>query len=298
MRIVLFGAGASFGSGHVYPKPPPLGMDLFPALRGLYAAWREVPETLANLFQKSFEAGMAEVIEKHGFAIAPLMQGMAIFFSIFTITRDAQNRYVSLLQSTACRTTIIWSTLNYECLLEIAGSRLGHRISYFKDPVPDGTAELPVWKLHGSCNFRIAGLEATRGVRFRTGVVFGGGIEPIDPGRVLAIYQGSTALYPAMALYAANKPISMSPAPIQDGQQRWGAHVRSADRILILGVRPNPDDEHIWGPLSETEGEIAYVGSKNAFQEWVAEYRAGRPFRHLADSWTAAGTLPATYLSE
>ena len=141
---------------------------------------------------------------------------------------------MTLLRSTSERHDILWSTLNYECLLEIAGSQLGYSINYFKDPVADATKELPVWKLHGSCNFRVTGLEATRGVQFGTGVVFGGGIQPIDPGQVATVYQGKTALYPAMALYAANKPISMSPAPIRDAQQRWATYVRNAEKLLVV----------------------------------------------------------------
>ncbi len=32
-NVFLFGAGASFGCGEVYPKVPPLGQDLFQELR-------------------------------------------------------------------------------------------------------------------------------------------------------------------------------------------------------------------------------------------------------------------------
>lgn len=297
MRVVLFGAGASFGSGDVYPKPPPLGADLFPVLRRLYATWREIPEALSNIFQKNFELGMADVIEKHGFAIAPLMREMAIFFSIFGISKGANNRYLKLVKAAATHRDIVWSSLNYECLLEIAGSQLGHAINYFKDPAANGSKELPVWKLHGSCNFRVTGLDATRGVQFGTGVIFGGGIEPIDPQKVREIYQGSTALYPAMALYAHKKPVSMSPAPIQEAQQRWAAHVRNSVRLVVVGVRPNPDDDHIWQPLAETPGEVAYVGSKELFDEWSAKYRAPRPSLHLGESWSLCESALAAYVT-
>jgi len=259
--------------------------------------WRAIPEALSNMFQKNFELGMAEVIEKYGFAIAPLMQEMAIFFSIFGISKEANNRYLKLLRATASNRNIVWSSLNYECLLEIAGSQLGYSINYFKDPAADVEGELPVWKLHGSCNFRVAGLEATRGVQFGTGVIFGGGIEPIDPQQVQAIYQGSTALYPAMALYAQKKPVSMSPAPIQEAQHRWAAHVKNSDRLLVVGVRPNPDDEHIWQPLAETPGEVAYVGSNEVFEKWTAQYRAPRPSLYLGESWASSESKLATYLT-
>jgi hypothetical protein len=286
MRVVLFGAGASFGSGSVVPTPPPLGAGLFPVLHRLYASWRSIPDDAAKLFVPNFEAGMAAVTEKYSMAIAPLMQDMAIFFAAFGMRPEDDNLYLRLLRDTAARKDLIWSTLNYECLLEIAGSILTHPINYFAEPT-DSSKELPVWKLHGSCNFKVTGLEATRGVSFGGGVVFGGGIHPMNPGEVRAHYKGTTALYPAMALYAKGKPIAMSPAPIQDAQKRWAERVRSADKVLLIGVRPNADDAHLWDPLKETDAAIAYVGGKSELDAWIAAHRSTKPTEYLGNRWTS-----------
>lgn len=299
MRIVLFGAGASYGCGGVAPAPPPIGGSLFPALRRLYANWRSIPREIATLFERHFETGMAEVIEKHGFAVGPLMQEMARFFAIFHIQNQSQNLYVELLKRAHRRSDIIWSTLNYECLLELAAAHLTWPVAYFADPVEITERAVPVWKLHGSCNFKITGLEATRGVSYSgTGVVFGGSIQPIDPGQVSAHYSGNTALYPAMALYAAGKPISMSPSPIQDAQRRWNEHVRESDRVLIIGVRPYPADKHLWTSLAETPAEVAVVGSHKQYEAWAKAHRADGVVRILGDKWLEASGEAATFLIE
>ena len=61
MRVVLFGAGASFGCGDVSPRVPSLGNELFSALRRLYKSWRGIPDKLGARFEESFELGMQEI---------------------------------------------------------------------------------------------------------------------------------------------------------------------------------------------------------------------------------------------
>lgn len=298
MRVALFGAGASYGSGSVSPRVPPLGCNLFPTLRRLYQHWRSIPATEAKLFEVDFEAGMAEVIEKYSMAVAPLMQEMAMFFSVFGIEPTANNRYGRLIEDvTAQRQDLIWSTLNYECVLEIAGSLSGFQIGYFADPGQDDKV-LPVWKLHGSCNFKVTGLEAGRGVSFGRGVVFSGGIDPINPNQVIPTYSGNTALYPAMALYAKGKPISMSPEPIKQAQERWREAVLESDRIAVVGVNPNPEDDHLWEPLAETPGTVAYVGERAAFDEWVNTYQQWRSVEFLGSTWAASEEELVNFLRE
>lgn len=297
-RLVLFGAGASFGSGDVQPRTPPLGADLFTALQKLYPTWRSIPENAAVAFSEDFEGGMHRVIEHYGFAIGPLMQEMAIFFSIFGIPQDGDNRYVNLLHSLAGQSDIVWSTLNYDCLLESAASRLDRAIAYFNDPMRDDST-VPIWKLHGSCNFRVGNIKATRGVKFSgTGVVFEGGIEPIQPSEVKNHYGGNTALYPAMALYAAGKPISMSPRVIQDAQGRWADHVNGSDKVLTIGVNPNPADIHVWDPIAMSPALVGFVGSEDSFNEWLAEYRPKLPSQYLGATWGIAEERVIGFLEE
>jgi hypothetical protein len=296
-RIVLFGAGASYGSGEVLPRVPPLGPDLFEALSRLYPNWRSIPTNLANLFESNFEVGMAEIIEKHGFAIAPLMQEMAIFFSIFNLPNANENRYERLLGSTDKVSSVCWSTLNYECLLELAGVKSSLKIGYFTDPKSSDNENLPVWKLHGSCNFKITGMNATRGVQFNLGAVFNGGIEPIELFDVMSHYSGNTALYPAMALFAAGKPIAMSPSPIHSAQEKWAEMVMSAERIMLIGVNPNMDDRHIWESLTNTDATIGYIGSQTAFETWITDHRRAKQTNFFAERWNVAESNVVDFLN-
>jgi len=268
LRIVLFGAGASYGCGDVTPRNPPLGRNLFNTLQKIYKNWRSIPGEAANQFSLNFEEGMANVIDQFGFAVGPLMQEMALFFSIFHMPSDGNNRYYDILELAEERNDILWSSLNYDCIFETAAAHRKKRISYFPNPNDYGN-DIPFLKLHGSCNFRVSGLEATRGVQYSgTGVVFGGGIEPIDPGQVSSYYRGDTALYPAMALYTEGKSISMSPSPILSNQKLWQTEVLESDRILIVGVLPNIKDDHIWSCISASEGKVGYIGDVAPFEEW------------------------------
>jgi hypothetical protein len=295
MRLVLFGAGASYGCGDVSPRPPPLGGQLFAALSRLYASWRGVPADVAVLFRKNFESGMAALIERHSHAIAPLMQDMAIFFSMFGFARDASNLYTRIVKAETGG-NILWATLNYECLLELAVASVGNKIGYFQDP-PLTQGEVPVWKLHGSCNFKVSGLEATRGISFSSGISFGAGIEPIELSAVRTHYKGNTALYPAMALFAKGKPIAMSPDPVQWAQRRWAEHVSVATRTLVIGVHPNKDDEHIWGPLRRAPGALGYVGDPKAFNDWRATAVQPSASICLGSRWAECESAALKFLS-
>ncbi|MBU6400344.1 MAG: hypothetical protein KGS61_08500 [Verrucomicrobia bacterium] len=229
---------------------------------------------------------MEKLTGENAMAIAPLMQEMAIFFSIFGMPSNADNRYLGILKPNAHRHDIIWSTLNYDCLLEIAACHAALRLNYFGEPSASN-AEACVWKLHGSCNFKIANLAAGRGVLFGQGVIFEGGITPIQPHEVRAVFRGNTGLYPAMALYAKGKSISMSPGAIRDAQARWNQRVMSAEKVLLIGVAPNPEDSHIWDSLTKTSATVGFVGSRDMFESWTRPSSAGGKI-FLGRYWSGA----------
>ncbi|MCI0339534.1 MAG: SIR2 family protein [Planctomycetales bacterium] len=252
-----------------------------------------MPADEVALFRDNFEDGMNAVLQKFGMAVAPLMQEMAVFFSIFAIPASGENRYVTLLER-ARKHRVLWSTLNYECLLECAAARLGRSVAYFADPADDS---VPVWKLHGSCNFRVTGLAAGRGVSFGTGVTVGGGIEPMDLPQVREWCAGDNALYPAMSLYAAGKPIVMSPGPVQDAQSRWARHVLESERVLLIGINPHGPDGHVWGPLATTPAEVACIGNEAAFTAWASANRGGRPTKFFGSRWSRSERAAADFLT-
>jgi hypothetical protein len=211
---------------------------------------------------------------------------MAMFFSGFRVLPTSINRYRRLL-ARAGASRVLWSTLNYECLLEDSAARAGLRLGYFAEP-DDSPEVAAIWKLHGSCNFKVAGLIVTEGVVYDSGIVFDADVEGINPAKVVSEFSRGTSLYPVMALYAEGKPIDMSPSPIRDAQMRWREHISRAESIVVLGVRPNPEDAHIWGPLSTSPGVLCYVGAHREFEQWCANYRSGLPTRYLGSSWVNA----------
>ncbi len=298
--IVLFGAGASFGAGIVYPYAPPLGGSLFSELEAKYPrSWGALPADLTDSFSSDFEAGMGQLWRSGSHAISRLLQEMAIYFSRFSLSTNRHDAYSTLIDQIQARgrlDDVRFSTLNYECVFEIALSMAGRRVNYFEPDLAASSASA-LWKLHGSCNFLPhGGINASRGVTFGSGVTFGTGIRACDPGEVETYCNGNTALYPVMAIYAVGKPVQIAPDPMKELQSSWTAAVKQADRIAVVGVRPRVEDDHIWGPLAETDAEIAFVGSVEAASHWAANYRIGRPSRVIGERFRQSVSQLALWL--
>jgi hypothetical protein len=116
VRVVFFGAGASFGS-EATVRVPPLGTKLFDELaRFAPGTWGALPAPWPNRFRSDFEPAMSAFINAGGFG-APLQWDMATYFyTQFTATPSSA--YVTLLKLLA--DTIdryLFVTLNYDVLL-------------------------------------------------------------------------------------------------------------------------------------------------------------------------------------
>ena len=84
------------------------------------------------------------------------------------------------------------------------------------------SSNVPVWKLHGSCNMFATQVNATPGVMYSAGVSFEGGIEALfDTHKVIGRCLSETALAPVMCLYMRDKPLSVSPTAIKVLQKMW-----------------------------------------------------------------------------
>jgi hypothetical protein len=263
-----------------------LGKDLYQALKRIYpTTWGTFDSSLQSKFDTNFEDGMAHLIENNSHAIAPLMQRMAIFFSRFGPDAHSDNLYIELFKKLkrngAIKNTLI-TTLNYECICELAASVEGLQIEYF-GKLENEMAK--IWKLHGSCNFKLTGMEAGSGVSFGHGVVFNGGIEYLNPADVPKIYNGTTALYPSMCLYAKDKPLAIAEGVIKNFQNEWAEKVKESKKIICVGVRPLEEDNHIWKPISESTGELIFTGDKAEFDTWTKKFRKGKINKYLGKYW-------------
>jgi hypothetical protein len=274
-KVFLFGAGASFGAGHIRPEKPPLGYDLYDELCKSYpGSWGSFPDKHKAVFRINFEAGMDMVYKEYGGVIPQLMREMAVYFIQFYITNDrcAYVQLVAELDKRDMLTDTVFSTINYECILESAINRIGHSIDYFSN----ASNGIRVFKLHGSCNMYSKAVHGGQGIRYGTGVSFEGGIQ-VMPSKddVIRHCLCETGLAPVMNLYMRGKPLSVSGGSIQAIQQEWANCVNNAKSVVCIGVNPVVEDNHIWGPIAATAGQLIFVGNKSAFEKWDSTKRKG-----------------------
>ncbi len=283
--VVLFGAGASRGSNHVMPSPPPLGGELFRELRTTFpGSWGAMPTDLDAVFAEDFEAGMLRLSESHSHAIPPLMKDMTLYFASFTTDGSGQDVYSELLAAIPRegRSRVLLSTLNYECLLELAASRQGLQVEYGEAPVR--ASGVRIWKLHGSCNFipdpneiQVSG----QGVSYSgMGVEFNARLLTVDPAQAAQWVRGNTGLYAAMCLFMVGKPIQIGKPQVSALQAAWQDRVAAAARVIVIGTRFHPQDRHLWDALGSTAAQVYFVGSRSSLEEWRPK-RQPRPLVHV-----------------
>jgi hypothetical protein len=276
--VFLFGAGASHGAGDILPEAPPLGFQLYAELARSYpGSWAALPNEVSLALRQNFEGGMKIIYERMSRAIPQLMREMAVYFAQF---RPASGRslYCSLLdrlRSLGLIERVLLSTLNYDCVLEFSLLQKGIAPSLFQSTTENHN--VPVWKLHGSCNMFATGVEATPGVDYSMGVTFEGGIEAVfDTNEVIGRWLGATALAPVMCLYMHDKPLNVAPSTIKQLQAMWNEEVSRSRAVFCIGVNPNPSDTHIWQPIAKAHGDVFFICGQTGFDAWTSEFRPVR----------------------
>ena len=289
-NIVLFGAGASYGSTHIQPESPPLGGNLFEKLAKLYpATWGALPPEYIKEFENNFESGMLKVMESGNHWISPLMQAMTLFFSSFTPDSsglDLYSQLITKLKTTGGTINTLFSTLNYECVLELAASQQGVSVNY--NELPNPANSVTVWKLHGSCNFipNPQEISMRRGASYAWGMTINVGLIPSSPSEAAKWVMGDTTLYPAMCMFTLNKPSQISPGVFAEYQRKWAELVLNAENVVIIGVKPHSPDKHIWEPLSVTKAKLYFVGGESEFNSWAPD-RENRKTHYLGSTFAA-----------
>jgi hypothetical protein len=292
--LFLFGAGASFGSGLCIPYGygPPLGNRLFAALRQRGGEAASAADDLAKLFLDDFEAGMARFMLDRAAEVAQFLKEMAEYLVQFEPAKG--NLYVELIKALGgTRRKAVFATLNYDVLIELSASNLGLPVCYCHPPAADN---LPVLKLHGSCNFIPAGADKLQNFSFKG-----------DPGSVAVesevrvatstaevrkFCQGDSAVGPAMAVYAAGKNVYYCRNFVHAQQKSYSEAVAAASKIFVVGVRVHRIDEHVWKPLAESKAPIYYVGGESdLFKEWCDSDRSPKSHGYVLGS-TFEGAFP------
>lgn len=276
--IFLFGAGASHGAGDILPEAPPLGLQLYGELARIYpGSWGSLPREVCEALKANFEDGMQVIYDRMSVLIPELMRQMAIYFIQFR-PASGQTLYCRLIEhirELGLLDRVLFSTLNYECVLEFSLLRKGISIDYFGLPAAD--VSVPVWKLHGSCNMFATGVTATPGVTYTAGAKFEGGLEGIlDSSEAIGRWLYGTALAPAMCLYMRGKPLAISPAAVSRLQSMWFEALQESTVIFCVGVNPNAEDKHVWEPIASSPGQLYFIGGAAAFDGWTRQHRPNR----------------------
>jgi len=215
-----------------------------------------------------FETRPAEVI--------PFLREMAQFFVQF---EPGPANFCRVLADAAerCRSAVVFATTNYDLLIEHAICQAGARVTYTARPVPKNN--FSVLKLHGSCNFLPdLGTSSIRGIGF---IVPEGSSILEAPVRiaasareVLEFCRREDAIAPAIAVYMRDKPVLFCKSFVQAQQTAFANEVRLARKTFVIGLRCNPDDQHIWSTLARAPGWLGYVGKEHElFTDWCTKER-------------------------
>lgn len=283
--IFLFGAGASYGCGAVRPSPPPLGADLIGAMatydRGFL---REFDDDLRRKFVPDFEAGMAALFERDPRKADRLLTYMGYYFSqFFSPAYDtAYDDLIRKLRPIWNDKDITFASLNYDLILDESLITLNHSgmltFAYsFGRPEP---ATIQLLKPHGSCNFKL--MNTGHLSAEQANVI--SAIQPMTRSLTLEYYSGGTPVHPAvMSFYMPGKNAPLGQRCLNEIQRQLADEIVTAQHIFVVGIQPNLNDHHLWGPLSITSAKVHFCGSASAFAAWRDGYRGSRPASFIGE---------------
>ena len=278
-HVILFGAGASFGSGEVSPKPPPLGADLYPVLRRLFpTVWGGLSEEKVRELQNDFEAGIQRVQRDNSHALPPLQRAMASFF--FDFYPGNSNIYRQLARKIAATS---WDgalvSLNYERLLELSLTLEG--VQPFKGNPPNAGRSVDICLPHGCCHIFCESVRGTgAGISFSGSGISTRGQVKIVADRAEFVRRIRTDAFPPVMSYF--DPLKMTTSCvnfIESQRERYDNLIQGARKVVIVGVRVRTHDTHIWSALSATQGEVIYcsgLSGAKEFNQWSQEQRASK----------------------
>ncbi|AEG01827.1 hypothetical protein [Methylomonas methanica] len=257
MISIIFGAGASYGSGGCSPTNPPLGNNLFSELEKLKGAYYKLNNDSKSVFKtEGFEAGMATVADDSR-VINPLQKELACYLSSFSIKSD--NAYVRLFNKLrACLDQINIVTLNYDLLIEQSLANRGFGIDYNAN----GNG-INLLKPHGSSNFLP---QIPKGTTISGNIMIGGGsfvegletqaVSNVDEVRKWCHDSRNSDLSPVLAMYAEGKRVVVNRNLIINTQQKYSEIVASSKLVILVGIKYIPNDKHIWEPIEKARPNV------------------------------------------
>lgn len=268
-HLILFGAGASYGSDN-NTSLPPLGADLFDELARFNPdGWGQLNADSSNKFRNDFEAGMVALSQIRPHALPPLQRAMAAYF--FNFTPRSSSLYYSLANKIA---DIDWDgaliTLNYERLLEISLSAAN--VQPYIGPPPTSSKKIVELCLpHGCCHLFCESVRGN-GVSFAgMNVTTNGPIKVISDQTEFRQRIINEAFPPVMSYFEPTKQTTSGNNFIVNQRARYAELVAQASVIVLVGIQVREHDTHIWQPLKNTSANLIYVAgptAKKRFEKW------------------------------
>ena len=212
---------------------------------------------------------MAEVLSTRDLDVVTLMKTMAQYFLFYVLSSTGWDAYSRLIREMRQRDLIdhtLFSTLNYDCLFEIAAGYADLRLQMHSSMPAAG--EISILKLHGSCNLLMRDPVIPVPYIATSGVTIQGPADyhhPADAARLI----GEQGGFPGMCFYAPGKESPAAPDKISRWQRKWAQYVQGAQTVIVIGSAPAPHDKHIWGPLADTTATLHYVGGDKEFNTWL-----------------------------
>jgi hypothetical protein len=284
--VILFGAGASNGAGGMF-RPPPLGNQLFEDLSTEFPdTWGKLPKELSHFFEQHFEDGMDELLRQVGTIdnLRNLLIDMTLFFGKFRIDNHFENLYwhlIGIYKDAIESNQIVLATINYDCLIEIAALQFNPTTTYWGE-----NKGIKLLKIHGSSNFFKSGIQIAGGNFIMRDKILGP-IFVVDP-FLIEVEMKKVNFPSAMSLYTKKKDILVGPEQIIEIQAEFQKDIGVADLVIVVGIRPNPSDEHIWSHLRDTNAKIVLIGNESECKEWLQNNRDKKGGIWLSDRFSKA----------
>lgn len=260
MINILFGAGASFGSGPCVPHNPPLGNYLFEDLRKLGGEFSKLPENIVKEFDENgFEAGMA-LVEDNSTIINPMQKEIACYLSKFKIKpENAYFRFFNKIKS--CLHNVTVSTLNYDLLIEQALWNNGLNVDYNAE-----NQGVKFLKIHGSSNFLpyLPPTSSFRNITIIGAATYFEGLETRSVPSHDDVLRWcndphNECLSPVFAIYQKGKRVVINSRIIEESQKKFVQSINESTLNIIVGVKYIPHDNHVWDVFAASGAPLIVV---------------------------------------
>lgn len=273
--VILFGAGASYGSDKDIPLPV-LGNYLFDVLYKMQPKiFSKIADETKQILQQDFEQGIKILSEENPHILPDIQRLMAKYF--FQFKPSETNLYFKLAIELKKRNwygSLI--TLNYDRLLQIS-----FNAAYTNNGTELSKQLINLCLPHGTCYLfceSVKGLAQNISYSGPNVTTNGPLIEINDTNEFLKRIN-EEAFPPVMCYFEPSKRTTSGASFIDDQRIRFNCLIQEAERVVIIGLKLREHDVHIWEPIKTSTAEILYVSGKQSgleFESWCNKYRSKR----------------------